>query len=59
MQNEHVDDIEYILSRFTGLTFHPENHAFRGTISLLETDFYEVIIDISPFPKLFPDVFEV
>lgn len=56
MQNE---EIQRILSRYHGLEYDHEGQRFNGLLHLSDTDYYEVIIDVSPFPRLFPDVYEV
>ncbi len=53
------DEIQKILYRYSDLEFDHETQKFRGNIYLSDTDYYEVIIDLSPFPRLFPDVYEV
>lgn len=43
---------------FPSLTFSPEKNEFSGELNISDSDSYQIRIDLNPYPKLFPYLFE-
>ncbi len=52
-------EIREVLQKYPDLVYKARNHSLKGTILLACQDSYEVLIDLKPYPRFFPEVFEV
>lgn len=52
-------EIKEVLQKYPDLVYKARNHSLKGTILLACQDSYEVLIDLKPYPRFFPEVFEV
>lgn len=52
-------EIEEVLQQYPDLVYDDKDHSLKGTLLLAYQDSYEVLIDLKPYPRFFPEVFEV
>lgn len=52
-------EIEEVLQKYSDLVYDVKDHFLKGTLLLAYQDSYEVLIDLKPYPRYFPEVFEV
>jgi len=53
------DQINDVLKNYHGLKYDPDSNSFSGKICITSNDCYEVVVDLSKYPTLFPIVYEV
>jgi hypothetical protein len=53
------DQINDVLKNYRSLKYDSDSNSFLGKICITPNDCYEVIIDLSNYPTLFPVVYEV
>lgn len=53
------NQIEEVLLKHKGLTYHSDVNAFKGELFLPDGDSYELIINLELYPRFFPVVYEV
>lgn len=51
-------EVEDVIVKFPTLSYNQEKKELSGELPISETDSYEVLIDLNPFPRLFPIVYE-
>lgn len=51
-------EVEAVVIKYTGLSYNIERNELSGELSISDSDSYEVLIDLNPFPKFFPVVHE-
>lgn len=52
-------EIEAVLQQYPDLVYDDKDHSLKGTLLLVGQDSYGVLIDLKPYPRFFPKVFEV
>lgn len=56
---ELKSQIEEVLKNYSSLSFNEINNSFDGELFISKYDSYDVSIELEPYPKNFPRVFEV
>jgi hypothetical protein len=51
-------EIEDVISRYPTLSYNSEKNELLGELEVANLDFYDLRIDLNPYPKFFPHVYE-
>lgn len=56
---EHRDQIFELINRFPELSYNEINNSIEGELFISKDDSYHILMDLNPYPKFFPRVFEL